>query len=77
MIGIKTKERLHFGCKPYDNSCKLYIYSYKHCKCDWTNTGEKQGLSQQLIELDLENIGPKLDWVFHSFLKANASLYAG
>ena len=48
-----------------------------HCKCDWTDTGAKQGMSQQFIELDLKNIGPKLDWVFHSFLKANASLYAG
>ena len=48
-----------------------------HCKCDWTDTGAKQGMSQQFIERNLKNIGPKLDWVFHSFLKANASLYAG
>ena len=26
MIGIKTKEREHLNCKPYDFSCKLYIF---------------------------------------------------
>ena len=50
---------------------------FTHCKCDWTNTGEKQGLSQQFIELDLKIIGPKLDWSFHSLLKDNAPIYAG
>ena len=28
----------------------------KHCKCDWTDTGAKQGFSQLIVELCRENI---------------------
>ena len=61
-----------FGRLCFKNDCAKL-----HCKCDWTDTGEKQGFSQQFIDPNQQIIGPILDWVFHSFLKANASLYAG
>ena len=35
----------------------------QHCKCDWTDTGAKQGFSQLIVELCRENIGKNLYWL--------------
>ena len=37
-----------------------------HCKCDWTDTGAKQGFSQLIVELCRENIGKIPDQFFLS-----------
>ena len=34
-----------------------------HCKCDWTDTGAKQGFSQLIVELCRENIGKIPYWL--------------
>ena len=43
-------------CSPTTELCET-VRVFIHCKCDWTDTGAKQGLSQLTVELCRENIG--------------------
>ena len=50
-LGVTKKLKL-FSVKPF---------AQVHCRCDWTDSGAKQGFTQLIVELCREKIGKILD----------------